>query len=42
MDYYGAQKDFIGTAVEKLMDEFSEQELDTFERVLLALTRALE
>ena len=42
MDYYGAQNEFIGSAVEKLKDEFSEGELDTFERVLLALTKGLE
>lgn len=41
-DYYGERKDFIGEAVEKLEDEFSEQELDTFGKVLLALTDALE
>ena len=42
MDYYDAQKEFIGSAVGKLEDEFSERELETFERVLQALTRALE
>lgn len=41
-DYYGERKDFIRAAVDKLMDEFSEQELDIFEKVLLALTDALE
>ena len=42
MDYYGARNDFILSAVEKLKDEFSDPELDTFKKVLLALTQALE
>lgn len=42
MDYYGSQTDSINAAVEKLRGKFSEQELETFGRVLLALTQALE
>lgn len=42
MDYYGAQNDFIAAAVDKLKDDFSERELDTFVSVMQALKKALE
>lgn len=42
MDYFGAQITFLRSAVDKLAEKFSGKELETFEKVLLALTEALE
>lgn len=41
MDYYGAQDIVLSSALDKLAGEFSGEELETFEKVLLALNEAL-
>lgn len=40
--YYGASTRFIEDAVEKLRDEFSAEELDSFEKMLWALNHAVK
>lgn len=40
--YYGGQEESIKGAISKLQEEFSEKELDTFEKMLWSLHKALK